>query len=138
MPDTYPFLSDDWMAAAHKIREQYATRLEGGGDPAPEVRMNQVITDVPFGEETVKLHVESTAGRMSLAPGHLDDAEVSVTLDYDTARAIFLDPATAVQHFMAGKIKVEGDMTKLMTLMQSPTADPDAAEAQRRLAEITQ
>lgn len=136
MPDTYPFLSDDWMAAAQRIRDEYAGRLEEG--ETPEVRLNQVITDVPFSEETVELHVDSTAGQMSLAAGHLDDPEVTVTLDYDTARAIFLDPPTAVQHFMSGKIKVEGDMTKLMVLMQSPTADPDAASVQRRLAEITQ
>ncbi len=136
MPDTYPFLSENWMAAAQKIREEYSGRLDGG--ETPEVRMNQIITDVPFGEDTVEIHVDSTAGQMSLAPGHLDDAEVSVTLDYDTARAIFLDPATAVQHFMAGKIKVQGDMTKLMGLMQSPTVDPDAADVQKRLAEITE
>jgi putative sterol carrier protein len=136
VPETYPFLSDEWMAAAHAIREEYAGRLEAGN--APEVRMNQIITDMPFGEDTVNLHINSTAGEMSLAPGHLEDAEVSVTLDYDTARAIFLDPATAVQHFMAGKIKVQGDMTKLMGLMQAPTADPDAVEVQRRLAEITE
>ncbi|HUP69238.1 MAG TPA: SCP2 sterol-binding domain-containing protein [Acidimicrobiales bacterium] len=136
MPDTYPFLSDDWMAAAQKIRDEYAGRLEAG--ETPEVRLNQIITDVPFCEEAINLHVDSTAGRMSLAAGHLEDAEVTVTLDYDTARAIFLDPVTAVQHFMSGKIKVEGDMTKLMGLMQSPTADPDAADVQKRLAEITQ
>jgi len=123
------------MAAAQKIREEYAGRLEAGA--TPEVRMNQIITDVPFGEETVSLHIDSTAGIMSLAEGHLEDAEVSVTLDYDTARAIFLDPATAVAHFMAGKIKVQGDMTKLMGLMQAPTADANAADVQKRLAEIT-
>ncbi|MEO7836297.1 MAG: SCP2 sterol-binding domain-containing protein [Acidimicrobiales bacterium] len=136
MPDTYPFLSDNWMAAAQKIRGDYAARLAAA--EAPEVRMNQIITDVPFGEDTVNLHIDSAAGAMSLAEGHLEDAEVSVTLDYDTAKAIFLDPATAVQHFMAGKIKVQGDMTKLMGLMQVPTADPDAAEVQKRLAEITE
>lgn len=136
MPDTYPFLSDDWMAAAQKIRDEYAGRLEGG--EAPEVRLNQIITDVPFCEKPIELHVDSTAGQMSLAEGHLEDAEVTVTLDYDTARAIFLDPPTAVQHFMSGKIKVDGDMTKLMVLMQSPSADPDAASVQKRLAEITQ
>ena len=123
------------MAAAQKIRDEYAERLEAG--ETPEVRMNQVITEVPFGDGPIELHVDSTAGQMSLAAGAIDDAEVTVTLDYETARAIFLDPVTAVQHFMSGKIKVDGDMTKLMLLMQSPTADPDAAEVQKRLAEIT-
>ena len=136
MPDAYPFLSEDWMTAAQGIREEYAGRLEGG--ETPEVRMNQIITDMPFGEDTVNFHIDSTAGHMSMAQGHLAGAEVSVTLDYETARAIFLDPATAIQHFMAGKIKVQGDMTKLMGLMQAPTAGPDAAEVQKRLVEITE
>ncbi|HUR18377.1 MAG TPA: SCP2 sterol-binding domain-containing protein [Acidimicrobiales bacterium] len=136
MPDTYPFLSDEWMAAAQKIREDYAASAAAAD--APEVKMNQIITDVPFGKDTVDLHIDSTGGQMSLAAGRLDDAEVSVTLDYETARAIFLDPATAVPHFMSGKIKVEGDMTKLMVLMQSPTTDPGAAGVQTRLAEITE
>ncbi len=131
----YPFLSDEWMAEARKIREEY----RGKTPPvAHEVKMNQIITDVPFGEDTVNLHIDSTAGHMILAQGHLEDAEVGVTLDYETARAVFLVPPTAMQHFMAGKIKVQGDMTKLLGLMQSPTADPEAADVQKRLAEITQ
>lgn len=135
MPDSHPFLSDDWMASARTIREEVTGGI--GDDETPDVRMNQVITDVPFGEGTINLHMESKDGQVVMEVGHLDDPEVSVTVDYETAKAIFLDPTTAVQHFMTGRIKVQGDMTKLMLLMQAPTADPRAAEVQKRLAEIT-
>jgi putative sterol carrier protein len=42
-----------------------------------------------------------------------------------------------MQAFMAGKIKVQGDMTKLMA-MQSGVVDPAAAEVAAKIAEITE
>ena len=38
-----------------------------------------------------------------------------------------------MQAFMAGKIKVEGDMTKLMAMQQAP-ADPEAAANAEKIA----
>ncbi|MEY2396884.1 MAG: hypothetical protein QOJ00_58, partial [Actinomycetota bacterium] len=46
-------------------------------------------------------------------------------------------PQAGMQAFMSGKIKVAGDMTKLMA-MQSGTADPVAAEVASRIADITE
>ena len=43
-----------------------------------------------------------------------------------------------MQAFMAGKVKVEGDMAKLMALQAAPAgADASAAEMANRLKEIT-
>jgi putative sterol carrier protein len=42
-----------------------------------------------------------------------------------------------MQAFMAGKIKVQGDMTKLMA-MQSGPVDPTAQEVAARIKEITE
>jgi putative sterol carrier protein len=43
-----------------------------------------------------------------------------------------------MQAFMAGKIRVEGDMAKLMALQAAPVgADSSAAEMANRLKEIT-
>ena len=41
-----------------------------------------------------------------------------------------------MQAFMAGKIKVQGDMTKMMA-MQSGTPDPTQAEIAAKIKEIT-
>ena len=75
---------------------------------------------------------------MEMDKGHLDDAEVTVTVDYATAKAIFVDqnPQAGMQAFMAGKIKVQGDMTKLMAMGQS-APDPSAMEIAARIKEIT-
>ena len=131
----YAFLSDEWLAAAKQIREEYA-----GKSPAPAhtVRMNQVITEVPFGEGTINAHLDTSGGDVSMDTGHLDDADLTVTLDYATAKAILVDgnPQAGMQAFMAGKIKVQGDMTKMMA-MQSGTPDPTQAEIAAKIKEIT-
>ncbi len=133
MAESYPFLSDEWMAEARRIREELRGQVPAGEHP---VKLNQVITDVPFGEGTVHAHLDTSSGELELETGHLEDAEVTITLDYVTAKAVFVDPQSSVQHFMAGKIKVQGDMTKLLAVVQAPP-ESLAGEAQRRIAEIT-
>ena len=133
MQPMYQFLSDEWMTEARRIREELRGQVPAGEHP---VKLNQIITDVPFGEGTVHAHLDTSGGELELEVGHLEDAEVTITLDYVTARAVFVDPQSSVQHFMAGKIKVQGDMTKLLAIVQAPP-ESLAGEAQRRIAEIT-
>ena len=125
----HPFLSDEWVAAAEAIRDRHL-----GPRPAPpvKVRMNLVVTAVPFGDDTVRAYVDTSEGALVLEKGVLDSPDVTVTTDYDTARALFVDqdPQTAMQAFMGGRIKVQGDLTKLLVLQSAP---PD--ETGRRIAE---
>ncbi len=125
---SYQFLSDEWMEAAKAIRDKYA----GQTGPVPfKVKMNQVITGVPFGEGEMKMHIDTSSGEMVMEKGSLDDPEVTVTTDYETARSIFVlqDAAAGMQAFMSGKIKVQGDMTKLMALQGGPPDDTAKAIA---------
>jgi len=64
---------------------------------------------------------------------------VKVTLDYETAKAILVDqnPQAGMQAFMAGKVKVEGDMTKLMAMQAAPP-DPTSMEVAKKIQEITE
>ena len=57
--------------------------------------------------------------------GHLVEPDLSVTMDFVTARALLVEgnPQAAMSAFMAGKIRIEGDMAKLMVLQG---ASPDA------------
>jgi putative sterol carrier protein len=97
--------------------------------------MNLTITEVPFGEGTIDAHMDTTSGELELDLGHLDGPDVSATLDYETAKAMMVDanPQAAMQAFMAGKIKLQGDMTKAMA-MQSGPVDP---ELTKKIQEIT-
>jgi putative sterol carrier protein len=124
------------MDAARALREEYRGKGTGIGHA---VKMNQVITDVPFGEGTINSHMDTTSGEVEMDTGHLENADVTVTLDYETAKAIFVDgnPQAGMQAFMAGKIKVQGDMTKLMA-MQQVSPDPAAAELQGKIKDITE
>jgi putative sterol carrier protein len=130
------FLSDEWFTDAKKIREEYAGK---GTPPAHAVRMNQVVTDVPFGDGTVNVHMDTSGGELEFDQGHLDNPDLTVTVDYETAKAIIVDgnPQAGMQAFMAGKIKVQGDMTKLMA-MQSGTPDPTAQEVAEKIKAITE
>ena len=132
----YKFLSDEWVAEAKKVREEFAGK---GTPPAHAVRMNQIITDVPFGDGTINAYMDTSGGQLDMEIGHLENPDLTVTIDYDTAKAIFVEgnPQAGMQAFMAGKIKVQGDMTKLMA-MQSGTPDPKAAEVAAKIKEITE
>jgi putative sterol carrier protein len=131
----YAFLSDEWLEAAKSIREEYAGK---SAPPAHAVRMNQIITEVPFGEGSIDAHLDTSNGEMQMDMGHLENPDLTVTLDYATAKAILVDgnPQAGMQAFMAGKIKVQGDMTKMMA-MQSGTPDPTQAEIAAKIKEIT-
>ena len=131
----YPFLSDEWVAEAKKIREANP----GGAATPHKVRMNQIITDVPFGDGTVNAHFDSSSGELQMDLGHLENPDLTVTLDYATAKAILVEgnPQAGMQAFMAGKIKVQGDMTKLMA-MQSAPPDPAAQEVAKQIQDITE
>lgn len=132
----YQFLTDEWLEEAKKIRHELSVDAPA---PAHSVKMNQVVTEVPFGDGTINAHMDTSGGEMQMDLGHIDDPELTVTLDYATAKAILVDgnPQAGMQAFMAGKIKVEGDMTKMMVLQQAPT-DPAAAEAAEKIAERIQ
>jgi putative sterol carrier protein len=131
----YLFLSDEWMAEVKKIHDRHRERI---GTVSTKVRVNQVVTDAPFGDGTVRAHIDSSSGDVEVGLGHVDDADISLTLDYETAKSLFLggDPQAAIQAFMAGKIKFEGDLSKLM-IAQGATPDATASELLADIKEVT-
>jgi hypothetical protein len=107
----HAFLSDDWFAVVEKLVEEH-----GADAPAhANVVVNLVITDTPFGDER-QMHMGAREGKGHWGIGHADDADVTLTTDYVTAKEVFVsgNPQAGMQAFMAGKVKVQGDMAKLM------------------------
>ncbi len=133
---TYLFLSDDWLDEARSIRAEYEGRT-GTIDHA--VRINLIVTEVPFGEGSIDAHADTSTGELVLDTGHIDPVDLTVTIGYDIARALLVEgnPQAGLQAFMQGKIKVEGDIAKLMAL-QSASPDPTAAEIAKRIQAITE
>ncbi len=100
--------------------------------------MNQVITDAPFTDDEIKVFMDTSDGELNLDLGELDSPDLTVTVDWATAKAIFVDqnPQAGMQAFMAGKVKVQGDMTKLMAMQQS-APDPNAQAMADKIKEMT-
>ena len=135
----YPFLSDEWLAESRKIREEYRDRVPK--IPAT-VRMNQIINDVPFGDGVIRAHVDTSSGQLEIDIGHLESPDLTVTLNYDTAKAILIDgdAQAAMNAFLGGRIKVDGDITKMLALQAGAagsSSDPGAAELVKRIQAIT-
>ena len=62
-----------------------------------------------------------------------------MTTDYDTARKVFVDQdqAAGMQAFMAGKIKVQGDMMKMMALQTAMPQDDVAKQISAEIKDLT-
>jgi hypothetical protein len=134
----HPFLSDEWIEEAREIRAQAAA--DGTSASVPHaVRMNLVINEVPFASGSLDAHIDTTSGAVELDSGHIDPSDLKVTVDYDTARSILVDgnSQVAMQAFMTGKIKVEGDVGKLIDL-QTAAPGPNAQVLAQRLRDITE
>lgn len=122
----HEFLSDDWFAAVEALGPPPTA---AGPDPGT---INLIVTR-PDGED-IEIHLAGGTFDMGLA----DSPSVTVTTTYDVAKAVFLkgDQQAAMQAFMAGKVKVEGDMAKLMA-MGTATPTPDQAAYGKSIIEIT-
>lgn len=115
MAEKHQFLSDDWFAIVEKLVEEH------GADAPPHanVIVNLVITETPFGDER-QMHMGARDGKGHWGIGHAPDADVTLTTDYATAKQVFVsgDPNAGMQAFMQGKVRVQGDMAKLMASQQ--------------------
>jgi putative sterol carrier protein len=107
--DKYAFLSDEWFDAASKLVAEHGT----GGPPAPNLVMNLEVAD---GDKTTQFHMGARDGATLFGKGYTEGADLTLATDIDTAREVFVanNPAAGMQAFMAGKVRIQGDMTKLM------------------------
>ena len=108
------FLSDEWFSAVATLMAEH-----GADAPATtSMMLNMVVTDTPWGER--QMHMGAVDGKAEMGQGHAEGADVTLTTDYSTAKDVFIsgNQQAGMQAFMAGKVKVQGDMTKLMMAQQ--------------------
>ncbi len=65
-------------------------------------------------EGAVDYYLKTSDGASNMAIGTLDDADVTVKQSYDTAMAISKGELNTQTAFMTGKLKVSGNLAKLM------------------------
>ncbi len=128
----YQFLSAEWIEAVTEIRQRHV-----GDAPATVItaQINLVVTDVPFGDGTVTAYLDTSTGTMQVELGEFEDPDAVIMTDYLVAKSLIVDadPAFLMQAFLGGRIKVQGDMTKLLALQ---SAAPDSEVADEIAAEI--
>ena len=139
MVSQHEFLSEGWVEAATAIRAEYADQTP---DVPMSMRANVVVTDVPFEDGEILGFVDTSDGSLVLERGELEDPELTIKLDNDTAKALFVaqDPAKVMESFMLGKILVTGDVSKLLSMTPPPVEEGQmslASEIAKRLDAIT-
>ena len=111
------FLTDDWFATVADLTAQ-----AGDLNLPPSLQalsINLIVTDA-----TGQTELALASGK--LQKGLVEQAKTTLTMDAQTLRKVFLeyDMSAAMQAFMTGKIKVQGDMSQLMSLqMAKPSAE---------------
>ena len=118
------FLSEEWATAmtdALNSSDEFQKAASG-----QSAKLQQVVTDAPDGE--AKYYFELDGGKAQVAVGELADAEATITQNYETAVAITKSELNAQNAFMQGKLKISGNMMKLMQLQGVFNAMPKAAE----------
>ena len=135
----HEFLSPEWIEAALAIRGEFHDRV---ADPAQPVRMNLIVTEVPFGHGEIAAHLDTAERGVFPDFGTITDAEVTVTLDYVTAKAMVVQQDLEVlsHAFLTGRIRIDGDMTRLLFLQDfdpPPDQKAIAMEINERVQAIT-
>ena len=130
---THPFLSEAWFDAVEALRDKAPTPPE----EVANIAVNMVVTGGPDGDRT--LHFAE--GRFDR--GLVDGAPTTVMVPHRVARSMLVDPdpEVAIEAFMNGEIRVEGDISRLIELQPSAGAmlapTPDQLAFVQQLRELT-
>jgi hypothetical protein len=125
----YAFLSDEWFARVDEL-------IAAAGDlqiPAPMKAAEINVTIVAPGGETQLFMKDGLFSR-----GHHEGVTTRLTLRVDLARRIFVDGdvGAGVQAFLAGEIKVEGDLAAVVAMQTTMPSEPQK-RLTRQIADIT-
>lgn len=104
------FLSDEFMSEATSTLGDHAGFVAAAANV--ELGLQFIVSDGPDGE--IPYYVSITDGAASVATGTLDDPDVSITNSYETAVGISKGDINTQMAFMTGKLKVSGNMAKLL------------------------
>lgn len=122
----YEFLSDDWIHALFALVDEYRAEIP----PDADLVMNVEVADSPWGDR--QLHLGVRTGEPEMGLGFTHEADLTLALDYMTASEVFMaqDVQAGLTAFMVGRIRVQGDVSKLVSgggITAVPMAAPDVA-----------
>ena len=124
------YLTQEWMDRAKELAQDFPET------PGATVRMQQVVTGAPEGD--VKYYTVIENGKtLEQMLGEDAQADVTLTNSYDDAVKIMKGELDANAAFMQGRVKVTGNMAKMMGLLPLSTK-PEYKEIQERLRAETE
>ncbi|CAN5670019.1 MAG: SCP2 sterol-binding domain-containing protein [Acidimicrobiia bacterium] len=104
------FLSAEWAQEVTDTLNSHAGFKSAIGNADLGVAFN--VTGGPDGD--VPYYLKSSGGNTTLSLGALADADVTINTNYETATSISKGDLNVQTAFMTGKIKVGGNLAKLM------------------------
>ncbi|MGH9025263.1 MAG: SCP2 sterol-binding domain-containing protein [Acidimicrobiia bacterium] len=123
------YLSQEWLDEGRKLAQDQPER------PGASTRMQYVVTGGPEGD--VKYYWVLENGKLIESQlGELPDAEITMTLTYDDSVQVAKGELDANAAFMQGRMKVTGNMAKLMQLMPL-TNSPEYKALQDKIRAVT-
>ena len=105
------FLSEEWTQEVKKTLQGNDQIKSAAGSMSAKIQ--QVITGSD-GETRYWFTMEG--GQVDLGMGDVDNPDATITQDYDTAAALSKGELTGTAAYMSGKLRVSGDLMKLMQL----------------------
>jgi putative sterol carrier protein len=124
------YLSQEWLDLQRELAQEFPERA------GATARMQYVVTGAPEGD--VKYYTVIDEGKMlENKLGTDDDAEFTLTTTYDDSVKILKGELDANAAFMQGRMKVAGNMGKLMSLMPL-TQSPEYKAIQDKVAAKTE
>lgn len=107
------FLSPEWASEVERaLNASTAFRSASTGHSAA---LQQIVTDTP-GSEGTHYYLKLGDGRAEVGLGDLVDPEATITQSYATASAINNRDLNVQNAFMDGRLKVTGNLMKLLSL----------------------
>lgn len=118
------FLSEEWAEEVTRaVNENEAFQKAAGSQAA---RIQNVVT-TPEGEKKYFFTLEG--GRAQLSIGEIDAPDATISQDYQTAMALAKNELSGTAAFMSGKVRVSGDLMKLMQMQGVFSTLPKALSA---------
>jgi alkyl sulfatase BDS1-like metallo-beta-lactamase superfamily hydrolase len=124
------WLTQEWLDESRALAESQPER------PGASARMQYVVTGGPDGD--VKYYWVLENGKLLESQlGELEDAEVTLTQSFEDAQRIQKGELDANAAFMQGRVKVTGNMAKLMSLLPI-TNSPEYKQLATEILAITE
>lgn len=116
------YLSEEWAkSVTEALNSNDSFKQQAAGKT---VKLQNVVT----GDTETKYYFKLQDGQADVGIGEIDDAEATLSSDYETSAALSRNELNATAAYMSGKLKIQGDLMKLMQLQGLFNTMPEAVK----------